>query len=150
MDERKRNPPGAMRIGLIGLAVLAFALPAYSASRDDVPALLRKTAECMFAVLKTVPGAESPRMTISTSNGWAHPVLDYRPSEENRWEGPMGFGVQKPHDIDNGPYTFWGAVPGLMSEDDYKKGKKFDNHVTDEVVDRWQKQCGANVVVTIG
>jgi hypothetical protein len=117
-------------------AWFAIAFPAH-AQTDGVPLPLKRTTDCMFAVLKTMPGVSEPRMGIATNNGWTHSFLEYRAAERSSEEQPIRFDAKK---SDHDGYWFL-AVRSGMGE--------VDLHVTEVVIAKWKTQCGVDASVLL-
>jgi hypothetical protein len=99
-----------------------------------VPLPLRLATDCMFAVLKTVPGVSEPSMGISTSDGWTHTFLEYRATEHSSETQPIRFSARK---SDRGGYWFMAV----------RSGFGVDLHVTEVVMKEWKAQCGVDTNV---
>ena len=76
------------------LAITLLGLPA-RAQTGGVPAPLKQSADCMYEVLKTMPGVSEPKLGYVTSEGWIHPFLEYRAEETNSWVQPTRFEAKK-------------------------------------------------------
>jgi hypothetical protein len=87
-------------LSFVATAFLA-ALPIRVKS-GEIPAVLRKNAECMLKVLNVTPGVSEPRLGSDDSHGWNHPFLEYRATEGLRGSQLMRFDAQKSAD---GPYA---------------------------------------------
>jgi len=61
----------------------------------DVPAPLERTAECMVKALEATPGVSGPRLGTVTSEGWAHPFVEYRADEALSRDKPIRFEARK-------------------------------------------------------
>jgi hypothetical protein len=94
----------------------------------DVPAPLERTAECMVKVLAATPGVSGPRLGVVTSEGWAHPFVEYRADEALSRDRPIRFEARKSQD----GYQFWAVKSGLGAP---------ELHVTDAVMRTWKAQC---------
>ena len=121
-------------------ALLATTLLASSADAQtsDVPADLKRSAECMLKALKTVPGVTEPKLGYVTNEGWTHPFLEYSAAEVNSWVQPTRFEAQK---SDTGKYWFLGSLPGVISPEIGDA----DIHVTEAVMKKWKAQCNVEV-----
>jgi hypothetical protein len=107
------------------------------AETSGVPLPLKRPAECMFKVLKTVPGVSEPRLDNATGDGWTHPFLEYRAAEGSQWVEPTRFDAQKNA---AGGFSFVGILPGVGP---------LDTHVTNVVVEQWKTQCGVEAMVIL-
>jgi hypothetical protein len=121
------------------LASTFVGLPA-CAQTGDVPVPLTQTADCMYEVLKIMPGVTEPKLGYVTSNGWTHPFLEYRADEATHWAQPTRFEARRD---DKGQYSFLGLLPGQI---DPRIGH-LDLHVTEAVTAKWNTQCHANAFV---
>jgi hypothetical protein len=119
------------------LPIALVGLPAH-AQTTDVPVPLKQSVDCMFEVLKTVPGVSEPKLGYVTSEGWAHPFLEYRSAEGNDVHR-MRFEAQK-----GDKYWFLAMMSGRI---DPRIGD-IDIHVTHAVMQKWKTQCNveANVL----
>ena len=136
-----RASVGLVAAVLITLPPLILTAASAHAETTEIPPSLKRDAECMYKVLKTVPGVTEPKLGYETSDGWTHPFLEYRAAEANSWGGPMRFHAKKP---DNGKFWFLAITPGRI----LPAVGHVDIHVTDAVVDKWKAQCrvDANVL----
>jgi hypothetical protein len=115
--------------------VFLVALPVRVKS-GEVPAELRKNAECMLKVLNVTPGVSESRLGSDDSQGWNHPFLEYRATEGLRGSQLMRFDAQKSAE---GRYWFLAYLSGWGNP---------EIHVTDLIIQNWKTQCGvsANVI----
>ncbi len=127
------------RRGLVATAAVVLVGCQSTPETPDVSAPLKQHAECMYKVLKTMPGVSEPKIGYVTREGWTHPFLEYRAEETNRWVQPTHFEAR----ADNEKYWFEALVPGII---DPRVGH-IDIHVTDAVVERWKTQCRVEVIV---
>lgn len=97
----------------------------------DVPAPLERTAECMVKVLEATPGVSGPRLGVVTSEGWAHPFVEYRADEALSRDRPIRFEARKDQD----GYEFLAVKSGLGAP---------ELHVTEAVMRTWEAQCHAH------
>jgi hypothetical protein len=97
---------------------------------------LKQGAECMYQVLKTMPGVSEPKLGYVTSEGWTHPYLEYEAAEDSPSVQHLRFEAKK---TDNGKYWFLVMVSGVGAP---------DIHVTEAVMQQWKTQCSveANVL----
>jgi hypothetical protein len=128
-----------MRTSSFAIAMLAATFELLSlanAQSNEVPPALRKSAECMFTVLQGMPDVSEPKLGIVTSEGWAHPFLEYRADEGPGKSSLIRFNAKKP---DGGGFWFLAVKSGLGAP---------ELHVTVAVVQKWKLQCGvdANVI----
>jgi hypothetical protein len=121
------------------LAVISVRSPVH-AQTPDVPAPLKQSADCMYEVLKAIPGVTEPKLRYVTRDGWTHPILEYRAAERNGWVQPTRFEAMRG---DDGNYWFQGVLPGAISPDI----GHIDIHVTEAVTQKWKTQCNVNVIV---
>jgi hypothetical protein len=119
------------------LATTFVGLPA-RAQTSDVPLALKQSANCMYEVLKTMPGVSEPKLGYVTSKGWTHPFLEYRAEEATRWVQPTRFESTRD---DHDHYSFLAILPGLI---DPRIGH-LDLHVTKAVMEKWKTQCHVDV-----
>jgi hypothetical protein len=112
-------------------AILNLAL----AQSKDVPPSLKQTSECMFEVLKAMHEVSEPRLGVTTSEGWAHPFLEYRAAEALSKFDPIRFDAKK---ADRGGFWFLAVKSGLGAP---------EFHVTDVVIKKWKVQCGVEASV---
>jgi hypothetical protein len=126
---------------LIAPLVVMFVGCQSTPKTPGVPMPLKQRAECMYEVLKTMPGVSEPKLGYVTREGWSHPFLEYRADETNSWVQPTHFEAKR-GDYDR--YWFLALVPGII---DPRIGY-FDIHVTNAVVEKWKTQCHVEVVVT--
>jgi hypothetical protein len=137
------NLPGSITSVAVALtASLASTLGGLSAraQTSDAPIPLKQTADCMYEVLKTIPGVTEPKLGYVTSNGWTHPFLEYRADEATHWVQPTRFEARRG---DHDQYSFLGILPGQI---DPHIGH-LDLHVTEVVTAKWNTQCHANAYV---
>ena len=125
---------------LIALPAVTFAGCQSTPKTPAIPTPLKQSAECMYEVLKTMPGVSEPKIGYVTREGWTHLFLEYRAEETNSWVQPTHFEAKRD---DRGRYRFEALVPGII---DPRVGR-FDIHVTDAVVEQWKTQCHVVVVV---
>jgi hypothetical protein len=125
---------------LTALLAVAFVGCQSTPKAPAVPMQLKQRAECMYEVLKTMPGVSEPKIGYVTREGWTHPFLEYRAEETNSWVQPTHFEAKRD---DQDRYRFEAIVPGIV---DPRIGH-FDIHVTDAVVEHWETQCHVEVVV---
>jgi len=125
---------------LIALLGVTFAGCQSTPKTPAVPIPLKQPTECMYEVLKTMPGVREPKIGYVTREGWTHPFLEYRAEETNSWVQPTHFEAKRD---DKDRYWFEALVPGII---DPRVGH-FDIHVTDAVVEHWKTQCHVVVVV---
>lgn len=97
----------------------------------DVPAPLERTAECMVKVLEAMPGVSGPRLGVATSEGWAHPFVEYRADEALSRDRPIRFEARKNQD----GYEFLAVKSGLGAP---------ELHVTEAVMRTWEARCQAH------
>ena len=109
-----------------------------SAEIGRVPESLKKNADCMFEVLKAMPGVREPSIGYVTRQGWTHPYLEYRATEANSWVQPTRFEAQRG---DHGNYTFLAILPGVLPHG----ASGLDNHVTFALMGKWKATCGVTV-----
>ena len=126
-------------VAVASLASTLVGMPS-RAQTSDVPVPLKQTADCMYEVLKTMPGVTEPKLGYVTSNGWTHPFLEYRADEATHWVQPTRFEGRKG---DHDQYSFVGILPGVI---DPRIGH-LDLHVTEAVTAKWNAQCHANAYV---
>ena len=126
-----RTPSIAVAFFSAWVATLCTAL----AQTNDVPPPLQKTVECMFEVLRTMPEVSEPKLGVTTSEGWAHPFLEYRAAEALSGVYPIRFNAKK---ADRGGYWFLAVKSGLGAP---------EFHVTDAVIKKWKAQCRADANV---
>jgi hypothetical protein len=112
-------------------AILNLAL----AQSEDVPLSLKQTAECMFKVLKAMPEVGEPKLGVTTSEGWAHPFLEYRAAEALSKFYPIRFDAKK---TDRGGFSFLAVKSGLGAP---------ESHVTHAVIQKCKAQCSADANV---
>jgi hypothetical protein len=117
--------------------LLALNTSAY-AQLTDVSADLKRSSECMFKVLKSVPGVTKPRLGWVRHNGIVLPFLEYDAAESSRWSGPTRFTIHS--SPEDGMY-FGAALPGVGP---------LDTHVTDAVIREWRVQCFVQATYTTG
>jgi hypothetical protein len=120
-------------LSFVAMAFLA-ALPIRVKS-GEVPAELRKNAECMLKVLNVTPGVSEPRLGSDDSHGWYHPFLEYLATEGLRGSQLMRFDAQKSAE----GYWFLAYLSGWGNP---------EIHVTKLIIQNWKTQCGvsANVI----
>jgi hypothetical protein len=127
-----------MRTPSLAVAFLAaWVATSYTAlaQTTEVPPPLEQTAKCMFEVLKAMPEVSEPKLGVSTSDGWAHPFLEYRAAEALSGKTPIRFNAKK---ADRGGYWFLAVKSGLGAP---------EFHVTDAVIKKWKGQCRADATV---
>jgi hypothetical protein len=100
------------------------------------PPPLKQGAECMYQVLKTMPGVSEPKLGYVTSEGWTHPYLEYEAAEDSPPLQHPRFEAKK---TDNGKYWFLIMASGFGAP---------HIHVTEAVMQQWKTQCSveANVL----
>jgi len=88
-----------------------FTLPhQLDSAKAEVPLYLRQNADCMYQVLKAIPGVDQPTLRYENADGWNHPVLGYLAT----WRDgvyPITFEARRPmsgHDN----YWFVSSFPG--------------------------------------
>jgi hypothetical protein len=89
----------------------------------------------MFEVLKAMPEVSEPKLGVTTSEGWAHPFLEYRAAEALSKFNPIRFDAKK---ADRGGFWFLAVKSGLGAP---------EFHVTDSVIHKWKSQCSADASV---
>ena len=89
----------------------------------------------MLEVLKAMPEVSEPKLGVSTSDGWAHPFLEYRAEEALSKFNPIRFDAKK---ADHGGFWFLAVKSGLGAP---------EFRVTDSVIQKWKVQCGADANV---
>ena len=127
-----------MRTSSLPLALLATSFATLNlavAQSDDVPPPLKQTAECMFEVLKAMPEVSEPKLGVATSEGWAHPFLEYRAAEALSKFYPIRFNAKK---ADRGGFWFLAVKSGFGAP---------EFHVTVAVIQKWKAQCSAEANV---
>ena len=82
-----------------------------------------------------MPEVSEPKLGVTTSEGWAHPFLEYRAAEELSGVYPIRFNAKK---ADRGGYWFLAVKSGLGAP---------EFHVTDAVIKKWKAQCSADANV---
>ena len=107
--------------------VVGFAAHAGS----GVPARLKIATDCMFSVLKAVPGVSEVAQGVETNEGWPHTFLEYRATEGSSSLQPIRFHAQK---SDRGGYWFLAV----------RSGFDVDLHVTDVVMKKWKSECSVD------
>ncbi len=115
-------------VGLCALMCVSYVSVGQAA---DVPAPLERTAECMVQVLEATPGVSSPRLGVVTSEGWAHPFVEFRADEALARDRPIRFEARKDQD----GYEFMAVKSGLGAP---------ELHVTEAVMRTWEVQCHAH------
>jgi hypothetical protein len=140
----------AARLGYIGL-VMALgptpAPPADSVGIGDMPAPLRRTAECMLGVTKAAPGVTAPRLGVSNDKSlnrlqpiWTHPYLQYTYSYKDGRSSEIRFDAQIYDVAGIKHYPFFTALSGLgLAPPDWGTG---------ELAKLWRTQCHAEIVVS--
>ena len=108
--------------------LLALSTSAY-AQVTDVSADLKRSSECMFKVLQSVPGVTKPRLGWVRHDGIVLPFLEYEASEMSRWTGPTRFTI---HSSPEDGMFFEAVLPGVGP---------LDTHVTDAVIREWRARC---------
>ena len=106
------------------------------AQTSKVPVSLRKSAECMFKALQTVPGVSEPKLGYVTSDGWTHPYLEYRAAEHSPSVQHPRFEAIK---SDDGTYWFLAVLSGWGAP---------STAVSGAVIEKWKTQCAvaANIM----
>ncbi len=94
----------------------------------DVSEPLQRTAECMVKVLEATPGVSGPRLGVVTSEGWAHPFVEYRADEALSRDRLIRFEARKDQD----GWEFLAVKSGLGAP---------ELHVTEAVMRTWEAQC---------
>lgn len=117
---------------LFALVAISYAV---AAQTTDVPAPLEQTAECMIEVLKVMPEVSEPKLGVTTSEGWAHPFVEYRAAEAVSGATPIRFNAEK---AERGGYWFLAVKSGLGAP---------EFHVTDTIIKKWKVQCRADASV---
>jgi len=115
----------------VGLCALMCVSHVPVGQAADVPSPLERTAECMVKVLEAMPGVSGPRLEVVTSEGWAHPFVEYRADEALSRDRPIRFEARKDQD----GYEFLAAKSGLGAS---------ELHVTEAVMRTWEAQCHAH------
>jgi hypothetical protein len=139
MNNLRGGVPSVATALMASLASALVGFPA-RAQTSDLPVPLKQTADCMYEVLKAMPGVSDPKLGYVTSNGWTHPFLEYRADEATQWVQPTRFEAQR---NEKGQYSFLGILPGQI---DPRLGA-LDLHVTNAVTTKWNTQCHANAFV---
>ena len=108
----------AMRLVQINLGIACgiFALGlTTNAAAASIPLALRQTTKCMLNVLKTTPGIETPKLGISTGQGWKHPFVEYRFTDKIGGKNTVRFDAQRT--FESGHYSYWyvAVLPGLAT-----------------------------------
>jgi len=127
-----------LRTSSLAIALLATSFATLNlavAQSDDVLPPLKQTAECMFEVLKAMPEVSEPKLGVTTSEGWAHPFLEYRAAEALSKFYPIRFNAKK---ADRGGFWFLAVKSGLGAP---------EFHVTEAVIQKWKVQCSAEANV---
>ena len=114
-----------------GLCALMCVSYASVGQATDVPAPLERKAECMVKVLEATPGVIGPRLGVVTSEGWAHPFVEYRADEALSRDRPIRFEARKDQD----GWEFLAVKSGLGAP---------ELHVTEAVMRTWEAQCHAH------
>lgn len=88
----------------------------------------------MVKVLEAMPEVSGPRRGVVTSEGWAHPFVEYRADEALSRARPIRFEARK--DLDG--YAFLAVTSGLGAP---------ELHVTEAVMRTWEAQCHAHASI---
>jgi hypothetical protein len=91
----------------------------------------------MFGVLETMPQVSDPKVAYVTTEGWTHPIFEYR-AEEDSWLQPTRIEARRNSDD---TYFFQTLLPGLTAH-----GRPVDHHVTSALIKAWRIQCHVSVV----
>ena len=130
----RRQQRGGERCLWCALVLVAFSA---RAETTGVSRPLKQSTECMLDVIKSVPGVSEPRLGNTTSHGVSHPYLEYRAAEGSHWIQPTRFYAQQ----SNKSHYWQAMLPGMA---------EIDVHVTNDVVRKWNTQCGVKAYVLLG
>lgn len=132
-----------MRIAALALCLtgaLLAATPSRGTYLGDLSPEVRRASHCMLDVLKTTPGVTEARLRVTGDGGWLHPYLEYRAPEEDGWQEPTHFEMQKSSRKDRSIF-FIAMVPGISGTPDGP-----DQHVTNRVIRSWKDRCAVPAV----
>ena len=132
-------------IGVIFAAATLASAQAKSPTMADVAPQLRKNAECMFRVLRTVPGIDHVRLGVENDQNWLHPYLEYRAKADERGFRPtMRYNAERACTADNRHNwcsRFVVLLSGLTSP-----GKEPSDWGTRDINKKWKSACGVTAV----
>ena len=129
----------AFRITAAAFTTAVASLPITLNVQADTPVIppsLIENVERMFGVLETMPQVSDPKVAYVTTEGWTHPVFEYR-AEEDSWLQPTRVEARRNSDDS---YFFQTLLPGLSAH-----GRPVDHHVTSALIKAWRIRCHVSV-----
>jgi len=105
-------------------------------AETGVPLSLRQRADCMYEVLRVIPGVSHPELRYETTDGWNHTVLSYLAPWNDGVE-KVNFEAQKPMAGHSG-YSFLQSFAGPPPPG-------FDMGLMIAVMNNWKARCKADV-----
>jgi hypothetical protein len=117
---------------------------AHAASMDDVTPQLKRDAECMLRVLKSVPGIDGTEMGVSDLGGWSHPFLQYRAAPaRDGYRATIRFDATKNFQSNDRKSTFEAMIPGIYGQNESGP----PDYGTGALAKLWEKKCTVRVMV---
>jgi hypothetical protein len=138
-------------------AILGPAL-ASSQTLNDVSPPLRMQAECMFHVLRQIPGIDNVKLEVSDDERWIHPYLEYRiaPNRDG-YATVVHFGPERPclagYSVnccppnDRNQYCFMTIQSGILRSGTTTPGtvpSDGGSIIPDALLEKWKAECGVS------
>lgn len=134
----------ALCLAFCGLAGVTVTPAVNAPSMDDATPQLKRDAQCMLRVLKSVPGIDNIEMGVSDVGGWSHPFLQYRAkAEADGYRATIRFEATKSFysSSDRKPF-FIVALSGIASP-----GEDPPTYGTGAVAKLWEEKCDVHAMV---
>jgi hypothetical protein len=136
---------------IVGVVLAAATLASAHATTVGMAPQLRKDAECMFRVLKTVPGVDHVKLGASSYQNWIHPYLEYRATADEtgyrqviRYDAERACTVDNPHNCcstADRDYCFVAILSGLTAS-----GTEPSDWGTRDIDRKWKSACGVTAL----
>jgi hypothetical protein len=144
-----------------GITAVAYSACALSASMAGVTSHMRKTAQCMFEVLKRDPRVDHVRLGLTNDQDGVEPFLEYRAAPEQGHRATIRFVVQigardgeyvddpttetirfvrKRPAPDDDNFSFITVLDGMSAEG----GPGPSDWGTEAMAKKWKRECGAS------
>jgi hypothetical protein len=98
----------------------------------DIPVAVMQRAQCMYDVLKTIPGINEPKLGYVTNAEWNHPFVEYLAAEGGR-VSQIRFEAEKPRPDHLGYWFLTSFVGGIPSD--------LDLGLMEFIMHKWKTQC---------